>query len=90
MNICLLNDSFPPIIDGVANVVLNYGRALTNNHQANVVVATPKYPDADYTGYPYKWCRIEALIHLKLWQATERGSHFLFEKSMRFQILDLT
>lgn len=54
MNICLLNDSFPPIIDGVANVVLNYGRALTQNHGADVVVATPKYPDADYTGYPYK------------------------------------
>ena len=24
--ICLLNDSFPPIIDGVANVVVNYAR----------------------------------------------------------------
>ncbi len=54
MNICLLNDSFPPIIDGVVNVVLNYGRALTQNHGANVIVATPKYPDADYTGYPYE------------------------------------
>ena len=47
MNICLLNDSFPPVIDGVANVVLNYGRALTYNHNANVIVGTPKYPDAD-------------------------------------------
>ena len=54
MNICLLNDSFPPVIDGVANVVLNYGRALSQNHGANVIVGTPKYPDADYTGYPYK------------------------------------
>ena len=54
MNICLLNDSFPPVIDGVANVVLNYGRALTFNHNANVIVGTPKYPDADYSGYPYK------------------------------------
>ena len=53
MNICLLNDSFPPVIDGVANVVLNYGRALTQNHEANVIVGTPKYPDADYYGYPY-------------------------------------
>lgn len=24
MNICLINDSFPPLIDGVANAVLNY------------------------------------------------------------------
>ena len=24
MKVCLLNDSFPPAIDGVVNVVLNY------------------------------------------------------------------
>lgn len=54
MNICLLNDSFPPIIDGVANVVMNYGNILTNELEANVIVGTPEYPDADYEGYPYK------------------------------------
>ncbi|MBR4668086.1 MAG: glycosyltransferase [Butyrivibrio sp.] len=54
MNICLLNDSFPPVIDGVANVVMNYGRILTENMGENVVVGTPKYPDASYEGYPYK------------------------------------
>ena len=54
MNICLLNDSFPPVIDGVANVVMNYGSILTNTLESNVIVGTPRYPDADYTGYPYK------------------------------------
>ena len=54
MNICLLNDSFPPIIDGVANVVMNYGSVLVNDLDANVVVGTPKYPDAGYDGYPYE------------------------------------
>ncbi len=54
MNICLLNDSFPPVIDGVANVVLNYAKILTNTHNAGIVVGTPKYPGVDYTGYPYK------------------------------------
>ena len=53
MNICLLNDSFPPIIDGVANVVMNYGRILTGEIGAKVVVGTPRYPDASYDGYPY-------------------------------------
>ena len=24
--ICLINDSFPPVTDGVANAVVNYGR----------------------------------------------------------------
>ncbi len=54
MNICLLNDSFPPVIDGVANVVMNYGRVLTQNMGENVVVGTPRYPDASYEGYPYR------------------------------------
>lgn len=53
MNICLLNDSFPPVIDGVANVVTNYADALIREHAASVMVGTPRYPDADYTQYAY-------------------------------------
>ena len=53
MNVCLLNDSFPPVLDGVANVVMNYGRIMKEDLGANVVVGTPKYPNADYSGYPY-------------------------------------
>ena len=54
MNICLLNDSFPPVIDGVANVVMNYGNVLTGELGANVVVGTPRYPETTYEGYPYR------------------------------------
>ena len=54
MNICLLNDSFPPIIDGVANTVMNYARILTENAGSQVIVGTPRYPDTDYSIYPYK------------------------------------
>ena len=54
MRICLLNDSFPPVIDGVANVVTNYAEYLTRDHGALVAVGTPRYPDADYGAYPYK------------------------------------
>lgn len=53
MKVCLLNDSFPPVIDGVANVVMNYGRILQEENLANVVVGTPKYPGANYYEYPY-------------------------------------
>ncbi len=49
MNICLLNESFPPVIDGVANVVMNYADALIRDHSASVIVGTPRYPDADYS-----------------------------------------
>ncbi len=54
MEICLLNDSFPPLIDGVANTVMNYARILTEDMGANVLVGTPRYPGADYTSYPYR------------------------------------
>ncbi len=53
MKICLLNDSFPPVIDGVANVVLNYAKYLPKDHEASVTVGTPAYPDADYSGHDY-------------------------------------
>lgn len=53
MKVCLLNDSFPPVIDGVVNVVMNYADYLRSEHQAEVLVGTPRYPDADYDSYPY-------------------------------------
>lgn len=43
LKICLMNDSFPPIIDGVANAVYNYADILTRSGH-EVVVATPSYP----------------------------------------------
>ncbi len=52
MRVCLLNDTFPPVIDGVVTVVRNYAEIMTNSgHHA--LVATPKYPGADYSDYPY-------------------------------------
>ena len=44
MKICLANDSFPPVIDGVANTVLNYANIMQRKY-GDVVVATPYYPD---------------------------------------------
>lgn len=54
MKVCLLNDSFPPVIDGVANVVQNYASVMTDEKLAEAAVATPEYPGADYDIYPYK------------------------------------
>lgn len=53
MNICLLNDSFPPVIDGVVNVMMNYADYLMREHQSAVIVGTPRYPGADYRQYAY-------------------------------------
>ena len=53
MRICLLNDSFPPVIDGVANTVVNYASDLQSRDNIEVAVGTPFYPDTDYSIYPY-------------------------------------
>ena len=53
MKVCLLNDSFPPVIDGVVNVMLNYARYLPEYHRCDVMVGTPEYPGAQYEKYPY-------------------------------------
>ena len=53
MKVTLLNDSFPPVIDGVANVVLNYARIMQEQGLAEPMVGTPRYPDAQYDQYPY-------------------------------------
>lgn len=52
-DICLLNDSFPPIIDGVSNAVFNYGKVLSSKG-IGVCVVTPDHPEADDSalGFP--------------------------------------
>ena len=51
-SICLLNDSFPPLIDGVANTVVNYARELTKLGDRAVVV-TPEHPEADDSRFSF-------------------------------------
>ena len=60
MKVCLVNDSFPPAIDGVANAVVNYGTYIPQNGGETVVV-TPFYPDADDTVFPFPVVRYPSL-----------------------------
>ena len=53
MKVCLLNESFPPVIDGVVNVMMNYADYMMRDHGAKVEVGTPEYPDGKYNDYPY-------------------------------------
>ena len=53
MKVCLLNDAFPPVVDGVVNVMMNYARYLMSDFHAEVIIGTPRYPEADYSQYPY-------------------------------------
>ena len=54
MKVCLLNDSFPPVIDGVVNVMMNYADYMMRDYGAEIMVGTPRYPDTDYSVYPYR------------------------------------
>ena len=42
MKVCLANDSFPPLLDGVTTVV-NYATIIGQKY-GSAIVATPKYP----------------------------------------------
>ncbi len=64
LKVCLVNDSFPPIIDGVANAVYNYADIITK-HGGKVVVATPKYPDVR-DDYPFSVIRYASVNTTKL------------------------
>ena len=52
LNVCLINDSFPPEIDGVANAVTNYAKNIAAHHGKTTVV-TPDNPKADDSVYPF-------------------------------------
>ena len=60
LNICLINDSFPPVIDGVANAVNNYARIISERH-GRAAVVTPFYPGADDSAYPFPVYRYPSL-----------------------------
>ena len=60
LKICLINDSFPPLIDGVANTVVNYAKVI-NEIGGKAFVAAPFYPKADDSAFPYKVVRYPSL-----------------------------
>lgn len=73
-SVCLLNDSFPPLIDGVANAVVSYSRCLPEEGFDPVVV-TPAYPGADDSALPYPVIRYPS-IDLRSWMGYLAGIPF--------------
>ena len=64
-SICLINDSFPPVTDGVANAVVNYAKNLTDEGKKATVV-TPAYPNADDSQFPFPVVRYPSVDLTKL------------------------
>ena len=52
LNVCLINDSFPPEIDGVANAVTNYAQIISEDF-GRAIVVTPSHPEADDSGFAF-------------------------------------
>lgn len=59
-SVCLLNDSFPPLIDGVENAVVNYAKCMTESG-ISATVATPSYPGADDESFEFPVIRYSSL-----------------------------
>ena len=76
LKICLLNDSFPPLIDGVANTVKNYADILTEVCGDEVLVATPRYPGGDYSGYPYPVIAYQSLNTARVTAGYRMGNSY--------------
>ncbi|MBO4322589.1 MAG: glycosyltransferase, partial [Clostridia bacterium] len=72
--VCLLNDSFPPLIDGVANAVVNYAAHLPEKGY-RVSVVTPEHPDADDGRFPYPVFRYPG-IDMRKWVGYVAGIPF--------------
>lgn len=60
LSVCLINDSFPPLIDGVANTVMNYAKVINEKH-GKATVAVPFYPKADDSGFSFKVVRYPSI-----------------------------
>lgn len=64
INVCLMNDSFPPLIDGVANTVVNYASIIEEKY-GHAIVSTPDYPGVT-DNYPFEVMRYPSLNTTKL------------------------
>lgn len=78
LNICLMNDSFPPMIDGVANAVINYANVITEQ-LGSATVVTPNYPDA-VDDYAFPVVRYKSMPITEKWCGYRAGYPFSSSK----------
>ena len=64
LRVCLLNDSFPPVIDGVSNTIANYARIIQRD-LGQVIVGTPQYPNV-VDDYPFPVVRYPSIDTTRL------------------------
>lgn len=74
LNICLMNDSFPPVIDGVATTILNYAEII-NEKLGKATVVTPEYPGVQ-DDFPFPVVRYPSLSVTERYAATAWATRF--------------
>jgi 1,2-diacylglycerol 3-alpha-glucosyltransferase len=88
IRVCLMNDSFPPVIDGVSNAVLNYATIIQKKY-GKAVVATPLYPGAK-DNYDFPVQRYPSIdLRLKIFRGYRAGYPFDLVTLHRLQSMDL-
>ncbi len=89
LNVCLMNDSFPPVVDGVATCVANYA-AVIEKELGHSMVCTPYYPNVT-DNYPFPVFRYPSLNIGSAVQGYRAGMPFntkLLDK-LRTQSIDI-
>ncbi len=74
MKVCLLNDSFPPLYDGVATTVENYARIISEKY-GDAAVLTPYYSGVDDSRFPYPVIRCSS-FHMLMVRKYRVGNFF--------------
>lgn len=92
LKIALIDDSFYPMVDGVANVVYNYAFYLSKKHDVTVFTSTPLIPIGK-ENFPFRVVRCKSHKHIKFGlYAIPNPKHdkaFLKEIYQRFDIIHL-
>jgi len=52
VNVALMNDSFPPMVDGVSRCTLGYAKAIHEGNYGKLIVVAPRQPGVKYD-YPF-------------------------------------
>ena len=86
LRVCLANDSFPPLIDGVATAVVNYAENI-NRRLGYATVVTPDYPGADDSQYDFPVIRYLSIDFTKF-VGYRAGVPFSAELLQRLQAED--
>ena len=63
--VCLLNDSFPPVIDGVANAVKNYAQVIRDSDYEPIVI-TPSHPEEEDGAFSFPVIRYPSMDFRKM------------------------